>query len=195
MKLMKRQKTSHSISQQTVEQLMPSQFQTVQLQPKLSQVNRQQMLSGIYMITGIVTKFDPMGYPYQQVEFSDSTASVNISFFDNDEVLAAIPPFSWVRVVASYESNHGFHQFRGQSLTSVDYLPYQEVNVHMIPYKYSANLLHLSQLVQLIESIQNETIKQTVASVLLQANVAIPFITCPASINYHHNYRGGLLEH
>lgn len=47
----------------------------------------------------------------------------------------------------------------------------------------------------LVESINTFWLQQFVIDVFWDDSIAFPFVACPASLKYHHNYPGGLLRH
>ena len=44
-------------------------------------------------------------------------------------------------------------------------------------------------------NIQSPWLRQFVFDVFSDDSIAFPFVACPASLRYHHNYPGGLLQH
>ncbi len=53
----------------------------------------------------------------------------------------------------------------------------------------------LTFLETVVERIQTPALKGYVLDVLSNDTIAFPFVACPASLGYHHNYPGGLLKH
>lgn len=53
----------------------------------------------------------------------------------------------------------------------------------------------LIRLAQLVRDIEVPVLKQFLNHMLSRDEIVLPFLTAPASICYHHNYPGGLLEH
>lgn len=53
----------------------------------------------------------------------------------------------------------------------------------------------LSFLEAIVERIQVPALKAFVLATLSDDTIAFPFVACPASFSYHHNYPGGLLRH
>lgn len=53
----------------------------------------------------------------------------------------------------------------------------------------------LSFLESVVLGIQTPQLRRFVLEVLANDSIAFPFVACPASLRYHHNYPGGLLRH
>lgn len=47
----------------------------------------------------------------------------------------------------------------------------------------------------IIGRIESASLRQFVIDVLSNDSITFPFVTCPASLRFHHNYPGGLLRH
>lgn len=174
---------------------MGAQLSVYATQPKLANVHGLQGFSGIYMVTGLLTRFDPKGYPYLAIELSDNQATISVCCFSPEREMPPIVAFQWVGVQVNYQSIQGFPHFRCEAIDLNPDVMVVNDRVSLLPYKYSCNVSHLSALRYLVNSIRCDALRDTVEMVLVQPEVTLPFLSCPASLNYHHNYRGGLLEH
>lgn len=47
----------------------------------------------------------------------------------------------------------------------------------------------------LLGQMENVALRKFLSDVLVDDSIAFPFVSCPASLSYHHNYPGGLLRH
>lgn len=67
--------------------------------------------------------------------------------------------------------------------------------VRLIPRSFC----HLPWLMPFLESLLGQLkaqfLRQFLVDVLADDAIAFPFVSCPASLSYHHNYPGGLLRH
>ena len=62
-------------------------------------------------------------------------------------------------------------------------------------FKHAEQPKDLVRLLQFIERLHDERIKKFLIEIFQKPDIAVPFITLPASHNHHHSYPGGLLEH
>lgn len=164
-------------------------------QPRLDQVAYHNGFTGTYMVTSLVTKFDPYGYPYMLMELTDCVASATIVVPTDMKGLGDVSMFSWVYVDARYEAQRGFPHFKCKRLEINQDLLNVDNKISLLPFKYCLNISHLTSLVKLVGAITCDALREAVESVVTHPDVVFSFLTCPASLNYHHNYRGGLLEH
>lgn len=67
--------------------------------------------------------------------------------------------------------------------------------IRMIPQSICPQPWLMAFLEALVQRLQTTWLKQFVVDVLWDDAIAFPFVACPASLQYHHNYPGGLLHH
>jgi len=67
--------------------------------------------------------------------------------------------------------------------------------VRLIPHSICPKPWLIPALGALVESLKTAWLRQFVIDVLWDDTIAFLFVACPASLKYHHNYPGGLLQH
>lgn len=67
--------------------------------------------------------------------------------------------------------------------------------VRLIPRSFCPLPWLLHFLEALLGQLKIQALRQFIGDVLADDAIAFPFVSCPASLSYHHNYPGGLLRH
>ena len=67
--------------------------------------------------------------------------------------------------------------------------------IRLIPHSFCPKPWLLSFLDALVARLQTPWLKQFVLDVLGDDTIAFAFVSCPASLRYHHRFPGGLLHH
>jgi len=75
------------------------------------------------------------------------------------------------------------------------YLPRAEEALHLIPSIMTESPKQIEQLNMIIDSIEHPELQEFVQRTFLDIGFTKAFIQAPASLNYHHAYSGGLLDH
>jgi len=73
--------------------------------------------------------------------------------------------------------------------------PLYELSYLELLFKNATSHKDLVRLLEFIDRLNDKRIKQLLIELFQDSDIAIPFITFPASHNHHHSYAGGLLEH
>lgn len=150
---------------------------------------------GDYFLTGFVTKVDGQKNMYVEIAISDATGTQVLYCRDNSCVQGDIQPNSMVHVEGRVE------RVGKRPYLSCKYIATSERsglffrNLLQLPASLCRDPIALGRLIRLIDSIGMKELKTFVTDVILQPDVALKYLTCPASIKYHHNYAGGLLDH
>ena len=150
---------------------------------------------GDYFLTGFVTKVDGQKNLYVEITISDATGTQALYCRDNSCVQGDIQPNSMVHVEGRVE------RVGKRPYLSCKYISASERsglffrNLLQLPASLCLDPISLGRLIRLVDSIGMVELRTFVTDVILQPDVALKFITCPASIKYHHNYAGGLLDH
>jgi len=79
------------------------------------------------------------------------------------------------------------------SIKSVSPTPEQQVAT--LPYSKCSRPESLSKFSDIILNLEHRGLRDLLSNVFSQEQIVLPFIQVPASLKYHHNYQGGLLEH
>ena len=67
--------------------------------------------------------------------------------------------------------------------------------VRLIPQQICPLPNLLPELASVLRLISHPALCQFIWQVLVDDTIAFPFVACPGSLNHHHNYPGGLLQH
>ena len=162
-------------------------------QPLLSQSFDIPRLKGNYFLTGFSARIDDKKQPYFILQVSDCTSTVNLYCRDLSCINGDLQPQSMTSIEASAcDVGKGpYMHLKYAECASTTALK----SVVQLPLELSVKPEHLCELVELVHSIETKELYYFVHNVLFLGDTGIRFIQCPASLNYHHNYKGGLLEH
>jgi len=73
--------------------------------------------------------------------------------------------------------------------------PTPEQAIATLPCSQSPEPTALAELASIIANIQHDGLRLLLCNTFCQEHIALPFMQVPASLRYHHNYKGGLLVH
>jgi 3'-5' exoribonuclease len=158
-------------------------------------VNQFQRFKGNFFLSGFVTKVDEQKNLYAEIHISDATGTQILYCRDNSCINGNIQPNSLVYIEARLEMKGKRPYMSCKNISPCSAGPFFFRHLLQLPVCLCNKATSLNQLIALVDSIQSSELKVFVTEVILQPNVALKFITCPASIKYHHNYAGGLLDH
>jgi 3'-5' exoribonuclease len=165
------------------------------IQPILCLANTLNRIYGCYFLVGFVARIGRDGQPFWKITLSDSTGILVIYCRDQNCIVGNLQPLSWVQVEAQLEQEAVKTYFRCQYIEPVTSDNTFRLSLIGLPSLLCPKPDHLRRFVELSNSLKHNELKVFLADVILQPNVAIKYITCPASLNFHHNYAGGLIEH
>ncbi|WP_371194632.1 HD domain-containing protein [Glaciecola sp. SC05] len=164
-------------------------------QPLLTYAFNQMRFKGTYFLTRFVVKLDKQSNPFWEVSLSDVSGSLTLYCRDQSCVIGRIQPESLVHIEAQVDTRGVLPYFRckliqpcSQPIGSFTYLS-------QLPSARCAKPDALMDMYTLARSIKHPLLVSFLTKALLQPDVGLRFIQCPASLNHHHNYAGGLLEH
>lgn len=149
-----------------------------------------------FRLLGCVAKITRAGQPFWSIKLADVSAVKDVLLFD------ACP--SWDRFVMNsvittelnFRSSVGLIVARGpQPLSLPSALAEPALFWKAIPISWVISDNVVQQFLQLLMSIQSSSLLSFITQVFWQPDVLEAFLTAPASLNYHHNYAGGLLQH
>lgn len=150
---------------------------------------------GDYFLVGFVTKVDEQKNLYAEVHITDATGTQVLYCRDRSCIDGDIQPNSLVHVEGRIE------HLGKRPYLSCKYLGNCAKNgmffrsLLQLPASLCRDPIVLGRLIRVVDSISMKELKTFVTDVILQPDVALKYLTCPASIKYHHNYAGGLLDH
>ncbi len=166
------------------------------IQPLLKNVAKFKRFKGFYSLTASTQKIDKLGKPYWIIKLSDISTTINVYCFNMNDFVEQLAINSLVHIEASLKQIDGYQYIRCAFLQQPDSLSVsKKLSIHALPSYYSVSSAHLHDLKQLVDSIKSFALKQFLANVLINPDIGINYLQCPASLRHHHNYQGGLLAH
>ena len=161
----------------------------------LSRVYGIRRFIGTYFLVGFSARLHPNGFPFWEVVVSDLTDTLTVYCLDESCILGDLQPQSLVHIEASLDqsASAAFYRCKGISPTSANRVTLSSIT--QLPRALCAVPDALEQLKALIDSIKHQALSAFVTDVILSQTTAIPYITCPASLKHHHNFKSGLLVH
>ncbi|MGL4997347.1 MAG: TraI domain-containing protein [Deefgea sp.] len=182
-------------------------------QAELGKLYGLRRIKGYYRLTGLLAHLDQYGQPWWQMRLSDCTGTLVVDYRPSQlDSLAANDPQSalpWgirhgglVQVEAKLTQQETTGFFSGklvwlQPVLEVHSLPIlaKMPVLSTLPRSHCPRPELLDQLVMRVRDLKCEWLQRFVSRVLEQSQVAVGFISAPASYRYHHAYAGGLLAH
>jgi 3'-5' exoribonuclease len=150
---------------------------------------------GCYYLVGFSARMHARGFPFWEIVISDSSGTLSLYCLDQSCIFGGLQPQSLVHVEGGLDQSGTAAFFRCKAIFPSENNNFTLRSVSQLPSKLCSYPESLNGLVKLIASIKNESLRQFINDVILSPSIAISYITCPASLRYHHNYRSGLLVH
>ena len=150
-------------------------------------------IKGKYLLTGLVVGKQNTGRPYWQIKLSDSTSDLVVYCRDASCFSPHLQPNQLVDVELRFEEGLNRYYYcckfvAPSSQQSFDCL-------QQLPLSMCAQPQAMIELINIVYYFNSPNLKGFIETVLSPVNVGIGYITVPASLNYHHNFRSGLLLH
>lgn len=150
---------------------------------------------GDYFLTGFMTKVDKQKNMYVEITISDATGTQVLYCRDKSCIEGDLQPNSIVHVEGRVERIGKRPYLSCKYISAIAQRGMFFRNLLQLPASLCRDPISLGRIIRLIDSIGMEELRTFVSDVILQPDVALKFLTCPASLKYHHNYPGGLLDH
>ncbi len=150
---------------------------------------------GAYFLVGYAARIDRTGLPFWEITLSDASDQIKVYCRDESCIYSDLRPLSLVEVEIRTEMSGLQPHFRCKYIEkSGQELPkngsFAQLPSSLCPVPGAVKMLN-----HVVCKIETKSLRNFVKNVLLQPDVALKFIQCPASLSYHHNYQGGLLTH
>lgn len=152
--------------------------------------------TGIYFLSSLVVKFDRYGRPYVGIKLSDPLSSIQVNCFLPHALTMLTEPNVPVRVSVSITRMDDVAYYKCDSIDIVSFEEFaNEVGIYGLPLSIlNIQGIH-KRFYNVIENIHSVDLLKFISKSILQAQVCVNYCLCPGSLNHHHNYRGGLIEH
>ena len=165
-------------------------------QPNLNNFSHLQRFKGYYRLVGLSAKIDRNKHPYWVVQLSDMHHCVSAYFFAVPSNMHDFHHGAMLQCEISikrHKKSRYLHLAYAEKASNA--LCLQKTDLQSLPCALSPDKSLLPSFYSLVDSITNNDLKNFIAEVLMPSSICIPFLQAPASLNYHHNYPGGLLAH
>lgn len=165
------------------------------VQPLLTETANLARFMGRYYLDDFMEGVSACGQEYWLITLADASGEVKV-YCHSPELMQQAPDVEqWIHVEASLSQPKGIAYFRCKNLL-LD-VPVERVgpDLSSLPRKACPIDYAFDALFFIVSRIATNDLRVFVRDVLLQPEVALNYLCCPASINHHHNYAGGLLVH
>ena len=151
---------------------------------------------GIYFLSSLVVKFDRYGRQFVCIKLSNVLHSIHVNCFLPHALTMLEAPNVPVYVEIKVSEFNGALIYTCVVLEHVSLPDFaQQAGVHGLPL----SILNIGDIQKwffdILENIYSQHLIDFLAASLLQHHVSLNYYLCPASLNYHHNYLGGLIQH
>ena len=150
---------------------------------------------GIYYLVGFVAKVHNNELEYWEITLSDYSNTVKSYCVEPSCIIGELKPESLVHFEGRLEQGTNGIYIRCKMIMSVgdEYPLFKRFEqLQSVVCKFPKALI---QFVGMVNALKSDALRDFLNDVLLQPHVGINYLSCPASLNYHHNYPSGLLEH
>jgi 3'-5' exoribonuclease len=165
-------------------------------QPMLHAANIYGRFTGIYFLSSLVVKFDRYGQPYAGIKLSDVLTSIQVNCFLPHALTMLTEPNIPVRVDISVSKLNGNFCYKCDAIEVVAFEDFaEELGIYGLPLAVlNFQGIH-KRLYNILEHIHSVELLNFLSKSLLQPKICMNYCLCPGSLNHHHNYMGGLIEH
>lgn len=150
---------------------------------------------GAYFLVGYSARIDRTGQPFWETTLSDASDQIKVYCRDESCIYSDLTPLSLVEVEVRTEMSGLQPHFRCKYIEKSGQVLPKNGSLAQLPSSLCPIPGAVKMLADVVGEIETKSLRDFVRHVLLQPQVALRFIQCPASLRYHHNYQGGLLTH
>lgn len=158
----------------------------------ISQLSQSPMrFEGIYRVSNKRSLLARTGKHYQRLIIEDSTGFMTA--------------YAWSLEQVDFDDASHFHltgrsrYYNGSYVADISsaepITPDPEQLIATLPYSQCPKPELLAELTFLILEMEHDGLCKLLCHTFGQEHIALPFMQVPASLRYHHNFQGGLLEH
>lgn len=145
----------------------------------------------VYRISNCLSLIARTGKRYHRFIIEDSTG--------------AMTGYAWSPEQVGFGDSSHYHlsgrsrYYNGSYVADISFAepttPAAEQAIATLPFSQCPKSESLTALTRMILDIEHTGLRDLLCHTFGQEQIALPFMQAPASLNYHHNYPGGLLEH
>lgn len=155
-----------------------------------------QFIYGIYRLAGCLLLLDKKQRPYWKMQFSDIHGSIFMYMFTQPNDLENLGHGAFVELTGEVK-NYGKQRYI-EIVTlkkAINHKVSAKISLANLPSNHCHNLASLKRFHHVLTMVENESLLHFIADVISPMGICVPFFQAPASLNYHHNYSGGLFDH
>lgn len=163
----------------------------------LSDLNQNnQHFHGSFRLLGCVAKVSRLGEPYWSIKVADISGMREVLLFDEAPRWDTFLVNGVIKMELSLRPQVGFIVAKNpEQLELRDAMQTPALFWKALPVSWIIAAWVVERFLQLLMSMQTSVLLAFITKVFWQNDVLQAFLAAPASLNYHHNYQGGLLEH
>lgn len=150
---------------------------------------------GTYYLVGFVAKVHNEELQYWEITLSDYSNTVKAFCVEPSCIIGELKPESLVHFEGRLEQGiNGIYIRCKMIMPASDGHPLFS-RFEQLPSFLCQFPKALTQLVGMVNALETDELREFLKEVILQQEVCTNYISCPASLNYHHNYPSGLIAH
>lgn len=165
-------------------------------QPMLHMASVYGSFKGIYFLSSLVVKFDRYGRQFVCIKLSDVVHSIHVNCFLPHALTMLEAPNVPVYVEIKVSKLNGALIY---TCTALVHAPFSDFTQQAGVYGLPLAVLNIDEIQKrffnILENIYSRHLMEFLGASLLQHHICLNYCLCPASLNYHHNYLGGLIQH
>jgi 3'-5' exoribonuclease len=165
------------------------------LQPSLADAFSSFFLQGRYVLVGFITRIDSNNNPFWLITIADATGTLTMYSRDKGNIYNCLQPQGLAEVEAKVMTSGTQYFYQCESIRPAEHANNRFESLQQLPKSLCPKPEAVDLMIQLVGSISQPCLTRFVVDVLSKPEVGIAYIQHPGSINHHHNYSGGLLEH
>lgn len=155
-----------------------------------------QHFHGSFRLLGCVARVSRSGEPYWSIKVADISGMREVLLFDEAPRWDTFAVNGVIMMELSLRPQVGFIVAKNpEQLALSDALMEPALFWKALPVSWIVAEWVVERFLQLLMSMQSAVLLAFITKVFWQSDVLQAFLAAPASLNYHHNYKGGLLEH
>lgn len=167
-----------------------------QIRSNKAYLTNTQYLKGIYRLAGCLLLLDKKQKPYWKMQFSGVYGTICMYMFKQPRDIESLGHGAFVAIEASVKRFGSKHYLEINNLKKMDnnQVTGRDALCHL-PANVCSKKDDLFRLNNVLSMIEDRSLLHFISDVIVPMDICVPFLQAPASLNYHHNYSGGLLSH
>ena len=164
-------------------------------QPLIAEAFSFKRFAGNYVVTGVIAKTDNLNRHFRLITISDGSGDLTLKCTNFELLGVDLTMFSLVYVEAALSQKSGEAEYYCKNLIPATSCKKLGPDLSVLPRSLCPIPEAFDGLLIMAERVNEPLLREFLREVLLKPDIGIRFMQCPASLNYHHNYPGGLIKH